>query len=170
VSNSELNTVKQKVAAPIAGELSAQSDPKSSADAAARAGTKRAKPGAANSKTGKRVRPVTAGEASQARDDKGMAKGTRTKVKAKDAKAEVPSVGKDAIETKSSREGKKSKRVRDSFSLPAGDYAQIGVLKQRALKFGRAVKKSDLLRAALIALSALSDADLAKTLGKIKKP
>ena len=49
----------------------------------------------------------------------------------------------------------KQKLVRDSFTMPAPDYALIGVLKARTLASGAAVKKSELLRAGLVALAAM---------------
>jgi hypothetical protein len=58
-------------------------------------------------------------------------------------------------------EGKgRQKMVRDSFTMPRGDYELIAQLKQRSLARQRVVKKSELLRAGLHALSALSDAQL----------
>lgn len=58
-------------------------------------------------------------------------------------------------------EGKgRQKMVRDSFTMPRGDYELIAQLKQRGLARQRVVKKSELLRAGLQALSALSDAQL----------
>ncbi len=53
---------------------------------------------------------------------------------------------------------KREKTVRDSFNMPAADYALIGQLKARALAGAREVKKSELLRAGLRVLSALNDA------------
>jgi len=57
-----------------------------------------------------------------------------------------------------------AKLVRDSFTMPADDFALVGVLKQRALQAQRPAKKSELLRAGLHALSALSPQALAKAL------
>lgn len=54
----------------------------------------------------------------------------------------------------------KKKMVRDSFTMPAPDYALIGVLKARTLASGSAVKKSELLRAGLVALAAMSPGQL----------
>lgn len=54
----------------------------------------------------------------------------------------------------------KAKLVRDSFTMPASDFALIGQLKDKALGFKRPTKKSELLRAGLQALSVLSDAKL----------
>jgi len=53
---------------------------------------------------------------------------------------------------------RKPKLVRDSFTFPAEDHARLGELKQRALKSGREIKKSELLRAGLAALAAMPDA------------
>ena len=53
---------------------------------------------------------------------------------------------------------KKSKLVRDSFTIPKDEYAAIDALKARALAQGVAIKKSELLRAGLMALAAMGDA------------
>ncbi len=55
---------------------------------------------------------------------------------------------------------KKPKLVRDSFTIPKDEYAAIEALKTRALTLGLAIKKSELLRAGLMALTGLSDAKL----------
>lgn len=54
----------------------------------------------------------------------------------------------------------KHKLVRDSFTMPGADFDLIHALKDRALNFKRPAKKSELLRAGLHALSALTDAKL----------
>ncbi|RZI86658.1 MAG: hypothetical protein EOP38_00855 [Rubrivivax sp.] len=50
--------------------------------------------------------------------------------------------------------------MRDSFTMPQADFDLVQALKDRALNFKRPAKKSELLRAGLQALSALSDAKL----------
>ncbi len=55
---------------------------------------------------------------------------------------------------------KKPKLVRDSFTIPKEEYAAIESLKIRAMTMGLAIKKSELLRAGLMALTGLSDAKL----------
>jgi hypothetical protein len=50
--------------------------------------------------------------------------------------------------------------IRDSFSMPTADYALIAALKQRCLRLGLAMKKSELLRAGLTTLSQLPDESL----------
>ncbi len=53
---------------------------------------------------------------------------------------------------------KKPKLIRDSFTIPKVEYVVLKALKQRAIKLTRAVKKSELLRAGIKALAAMSDA------------
>ncbi len=55
---------------------------------------------------------------------------------------------------------KKPKLVRDSFTLPKDEYAALAELKQRCAKLERPCKKSELLRAGIKALTALSDKSL----------
>lgn len=62
----------------------------------------------------------------------------------------------------------KVKLVRDSFTMPASDFALIDALKERALGFRRPAKKSELLRAGLQALAALSAPQLEAALGKLE--
>lgn len=50
----------------------------------------------------------------------------------------------------------KAKLVRDSFTMPQKDFGLIAVLKDRALSFKRPTKKSELLRAGLQVLAALT--------------
>ena len=53
---------------------------------------------------------------------------------------------------------KKPKLVRDSFTIPKAEYAVLDELKQRAGKLGSSIKKSELIRAGIKALGAMSDA------------
>ena len=63
-----------------------------------------------------------------------------------------------AIQTpEKTKRQKKEKVVRDSFTMPKSDYERIALLKQKCLDSGVAVKKSELLRAGLILLDALSN-------------
>ena len=61
----------------------------------------------------------------------------------------------------------KDKLVRDSFTMPRSDFALIEQLKEKALGFKRPTKKSELLRAGLHALAALSDGKLEAALGAL---
>jgi outer membrane biosynthesis protein TonB len=63
----------------------------------------------------------------------------------------------------------KLKLVRDSFTMPKADFDLIEVLKKRALNSKRPAKKSELLRAGLHALLALSDAQLVAGLGQLSE-
>lgn len=62
---------------------------------------------------------------------------------------------------------KKPKLVRDSFTMPKDEYQAIESLKQRATGLRRTVKKSELLRAGLMALSAMDDKNLVAVLLKV---
>lgn len=57
-----------------------------------------------------------------------------------------------------SQNNKKPKLVRDSFTIPKAEFAAIETLKTRAIAMGTSVKKSELLRAGLMALQGLNDA------------
>lgn len=52
---------------------------------------------------------------------------------------------------------KKPKLVRDSFTIPKAEYVVLEDLKQRAAGLAQSVKKSELLRAGIKALAAMSD-------------
>ena len=54
----------------------------------------------------------------------------------------------------------KDKLVRDSFTIPEGEYGVIAQLKQRALKMAHPAKKSEVLRAGVKLLAALADTAL----------
>ena len=51
----------------------------------------------------------------------------------------------------------KAKLVRDSFTIPKDEYQALDALKARALGLGQHVKKGELLRAGIQALSAMPD-------------
>lgn len=51
----------------------------------------------------------------------------------------------------------KHKLVRDSFTIPKPEYAVLEALKQRAANLKRPAKKSELLRAGISALDAMTD-------------
>jgi len=51
----------------------------------------------------------------------------------------------------------KHKLVRDSFTIPKSEYTVLEGLKLRATKLSRPIKKSELLRAGISALHAMSD-------------
>ena len=61
----------------------------------------------------------------------------------------------------------KVKVVRDSFTIPKTEYAQIADMKQRATALGLEIKKSELIRAGLILLKSTSDAAFRKALGNV---
>ena len=78
---------------------------------------------------------------------------TAKPVTPKSAKAPTPTAARDT-------KAKKPKLVRDSFTIPKDEYAVIETLKQRSAALAQPVKKSELLRAGLKVLAAMSDAAL----------
>jgi hypothetical protein len=63
---------------------------------------------------------------------------------------------------------KKAKLVRDSFTMPDGEYALIASLKKRCLDAGIAAKKSEILRAAVANLAKLSDASVVSAVRRLE--
>lgn len=61
----------------------------------------------------------------------------------------------------------KFKMERDSFTMPKTEYAQFHVLKERLNKLGQPAKKSELLRAGIMQLSAMTDAALKAAMSKV---
>ncbi|MEI8362265.1 MAG: hypothetical protein WCG35_03480 [Betaproteobacteria bacterium] len=61
----------------------------------------------------------------------------------------------------------KLKMERDSFTMPKVEYTQFSVLKGRLIKLGQPAKKSELLRAGIMQLSAMTDAALKAAIMKV---
>jgi hypothetical protein len=63
---------------------------------------------------------------------------------------------------KVNKEAKKPKLkvVRDSFTMPESEYRKIAAIKEICLKSGLQVKKSELLRAGVIALSTMNESQM----------
>ncbi|HYN55031.1 MAG TPA: hypothetical protein VES38_10030 [Methylotenera sp.] len=61
----------------------------------------------------------------------------------------------------------KLKMERDSFTMPKAEYAQFYVLKERLVKLGQPAKKSELLRAGIMQLTAMTDAALKAAMAKV---
>lgn len=78
---------------------------------------------------------------------------------AKPVKAVKPTkVAKPPKSLKADKPAKADKVVRDSFTMPQSDFDIIDRIKLRAIEWKQPVKKSEVLRAGLQALEALSDA------------
>jgi hypothetical protein len=85
----------------------------------------------------------------------------KTPVKAKlspQAKTAVKTAVKAVSKPVKVEKAKKPKMIRDSFTIPKTEYVVIDALKERAGKLSRSAKKSELLRAGVKALAAMSDA------------
>jgi len=66
------------------------------------------------------------------------------------------------------KNAKPGKVIRDSFTMPLADYELIGVLKQRCIAVGVAIKKSELLRAGLATLEQLPLESLARVVAGVE--
>ena len=90
--------------------------------------------------------------------NKPAAKAPATKRAASKAIVAKPAAAKPVASkpTKVEAKSKKPKLVRDSFTIPKDEYAGIDTLKERSVALGRPAKKSELLRAGLMALLAMS--------------
>ncbi len=75
----------------------------------------------------------------------------------------------DRNHKKEKKADSKVKVVRDSFTMPQTDYDLIAALKLKALQAGLHVKKSELLRVGLQALSKLSAAQLKRAISGLEK-
>lgn len=82
-----------------------------------------------------------------------------------------PSVRKPAAATvtKKSKKAPKVKIVRDSFTMPQSEYQKIAEIKETCLEAGLPVKKSEVLRAGLKALTKLSAVQLKRALTELEK-
>jgi hypothetical protein len=76
-------------------------------------------------------------------------------------------VQKPAASPAKSLKDKKVKVVRDSFTIPKNELLQIGESKKRALALGVEIKKSELIRAGLQALTSMNDAAFKKALANV---
>ena len=97
---------------------------------------------AATPKAGKATKPLKPAKAPK------LAKTSKPAKPPKVASAAAPAV--DA-------KPPKQKLVRDSFTIPRGEYQQLDTLKQRLVTLLRPTKKSELLRAGIKLLSSLAD-------------
>ena len=81
----------------------------------------------------------------------------------------APSLPKQFVTSSASKASKpkKPKLVRDSFTIPKPEFMVLDVLKLRAATLGKAVKKSELLRAGIKALLAMSNADFVLALEQV---
>jgi hypothetical protein len=91
------------------------------------------------------------------------------KVAAKPTRTSVPkaAVKKEVKKDVKKIKPEKIKMERDSFTMPKEEYAQITIMKARLTALGQPAKKSELLRAGIKLLAAMSDNTLKTTLAKI---
>lgn len=81
-----------------------------------------------------------------------------TKPARKPVAGQEATVKDEAAKADKNAKPKKAKLVRDSFTMPESEYDLITAVKERCVANGLAVKKSEVLRAAIIGFAAQSDA------------
>jgi hypothetical protein len=99
--------------------------------------------------------PAAKKTANRATPRKPVAKKPAAAAKRSIAKAVKPV---DAGRSEKGVKAKKPKLVRDSFTIPKDEFTVLEALKLRAAKLGRPAKKSEVLRAGVMALAAMGDA------------
>jgi len=114
------------------------------------------------------AKPATGAAAKKKTPAKAPIKSVTAKSAQKPAK---PPVKKTASPSTSNHtevvKAKKSKIVRDSFTIPKDEYQAIHALKMRSAKIGLPAKKSELLRAGIKVLTLLSDSAFEKAIAQI---
>lgn len=85
----------------------------------------------------------------------------------KNAAAENPETTANTDSNDKEAKVRKSKLVRDSFTIPKDEYLMLDLLKQRTAQLGQPAKKSELLRAGIKLLAGLSDAALRKAVSAV---
>lgn len=96
-----------------------------------------------------------------------MTKSARTKPSTPKTVIAKSVVATPAVANPKPLKDKKVKLVRDSFTIPKPEYLVLETLKNRALTLKHSVKKSELLRAGIKALAAMSDAQLLSALKSV---
>ena len=101
------------------------------------------------------------------------AKKSRVKKRAVPASSVLKPAAKPSATTVSEETAKKQKHkikvVRDSFTMPANEYARIAEIKETCAKAKMQVKKSEVLRAGLILLAELDAVQLKHAVGSLEK-
>jgi hypothetical protein len=93
---------------------------------------------------------------------------TARKPASKAVAAAKPAKKAAAAKTEKHVKDKKVKLVRDAFAFPESEYKLIAAVKKRCLAKGLGVKKSEVLRAAIISFAAQSDAAVTKALKAVE--
>jgi hypothetical protein len=104
--------------------------------------------------------------ASKPASTKPVAEKPATKAQAKPATPQA-SMKKSTTAPAKPLKDKKVKVVRDSFTIPKTELLQIAEMKKRALGLGIGIKKSELIRAGLSALTGMNEASFKKAISSV---
>jgi hypothetical protein len=94
-------------------------------------------------------------------------KGDKPRKRVAEARSEKE-MDENAEEFSNTARPKKNKRIRDSYSIPESEHKQISMLKKRCLDQGRPAKKSEILRAGILVLAQMDDAELLAVMERIE--
>ena len=100
---------------------------------------------------------------------KPAAKAPAAPVKPVDEPKAAEKVAAKAVKEPKAVKKPKLKVVRDSFTMPQNEYQKIAHIKEIGLKAGLQVKKSEVLRAGVIALCAMDETQLKRALAGLDK-
>ncbi|MBC3934604.1 hypothetical protein H8K47_04465 [Undibacterium sp. CY7W] len=90
-----------------------------------------------------------------------------TRAKKPEAAAKVVAERIVPVKAEAPEKARKTKLVRDSFTMPEDEYAVLGQVKKACLKAGIEVKKSQLLRIGLVLLSRSGTPELKKLIAEL---
>jgi len=115
------------------------------------------------------VAPTPVARKAKPAANKTAAAAKKTKPEAGKAKGAVTEAAPAAADTVAAKPAKahKPKLVRDSFTIPKDEYQALDALKTRALGLEQHVRKSELLRAGIQALSAMNDRAFLKAVAAV---
>ena len=92
---------------------------------------------------------------------------TATQLASKASTKGLKSVGEVAAAAAAAVAKQKNKLVRDSFTIPKSEYSVLEGLKLRAAMLRRPTKKSEILRAGITVLNAMSDKQFLKAVDAV---
>jgi hypothetical protein len=115
----------------------------------------------------KKITPATSAKPSPVPAPVKASRAAKKSVAAASTTSPKPAPVSPAKTEKKKDKPEKVKVVRDSFTIPKIEYAQLAAMKKRAMGMGLEVKKSELLRAGLALLTATSDAAFRKAVGNV---
>lgn len=143
--------IPKRVSKPTPAAEAAATVAESALEPASAAGARKARPAAKKATAGKAPAGKSVAKAAAKKP------AARAKAAAKTSAKLAPASAPDVSAPGKAAKVHKQKLVRDSFTIPKDEYQVLDALKTRALGLEQHVRKSELLRAGIQVLSAMSD-------------